>query len=170
MDTNVVWQGRPKVARYFLGRLFLLVLFFAFTAGVGVMIQGRVTHVQAKNLWEGMAIFWAVLGILASLYFLTIYQSQSYVVRAHGIELKTGLVMRDHKTFLWNQFRGIELQQGILDRLMGTGTIRFSTGEFAGANGQMTPRYDSLPDIADAQNVYRLIQEAMSKAVPPRPF
>jgi uncharacterized membrane protein YdbT with pleckstrin-like domain len=108
--------------------------------------------------------------VIASLYFLIIYQSLGYTVRPHGIELKAGILMRDHKTYLWNQFRGVELQQSLLDRLMGTGTIRFSTGEFAGVNNQMTPRYDCLPDIADAQNVYRLIQEAMSKAIPARPF
>jgi len=170
-NETVLWEGRPAARRYFLDKRIAWSLILMI-AGAGLMIYAHRTQAGAPPGSPIMIAASCVLAFGIAVLLLTYwsYCSIAFTIRPHGVELREGIFSQKTETVLWNQLRGVELQRTIFDRLLGTGTIRFATGDLTRTDGQVSPHDVRLSSITEAPRVYRLVQDAISRATPTRGF
>ena len=156
---DILWRGRPAARRYFLNLRLLAWLIITLALGAGYFsYHGTAANPQARHALGLAAAVSAAIFLVMSLVYYVLYRSLAYAVHRQGIEFAHGILRRDQRMLLWNQLRSVDLERSLLDRLMMTGSIRFSTGEIL--------QHDTLRCIHQADQVYRTIQQAMAEQRP----
>lgn len=81
--------------------------------------------------WEPVILLFGRLAFLVGLlaFFQAIYSlySRSYFIGPKGVEATLGIISKDQTRIEFQHIRGVKLSQGILERLIGYGTIEVAT-------------------------------------------
>jgi putative membrane protein len=89
-------------------------------AGVGYLAAtGRLE----TALWVGAAL---LVGLVVSL--LLYWLRFSYQVGAHEIRINSGILSRTHRSIPFDRVQDVDLEQGLLARLLGLAKVKFETG------------------------------------------
>lgn len=79
----------------------------------------RLNRLIAGTLW--LFVVYHIFYILKEVY------TNTYTVTQDGLKSKKGIVARDAHSIKFRDIRGVNLQQDVIDRLLGVGTIEFHT-------------------------------------------
>jgi len=125
-----------------LGKLFPLVLgviLFSYSDQILALLQIdrlallvddllRVSAAKAFALVsKAVSLFGLSIAALAAFRALFFIFSHHYYIGPWGIEANTELVARDQRRIEYRHIRGVNLRQGIIDRLLGIGTLDIAT-------------------------------------------
>ena len=93
------------------------------TLGISQLPNWMNGHVLISGLQflAGIWVFWLVSGVLLN------YYGTALIVDEHGVTLKKGIIARDVINVRFNEIRTIGLKQGILERLLGIGSLEFAS-------------------------------------------
>lgn len=75
-----------------------------------------------------------VLAVYHMLVIIGRVYSNTYTIYKDGVKGRSGIVSRDAHTIKFRDVRGVGLEQGLFDRLLGVGTIEFYTAGSDGAD------------------------------------
>lgn len=79
----------------------------------------RLNRFVAGTLW--LLVIYHIFYILKEVY------TNTYTVTSDGLKSKKGIIARDAHSIKFRDIRGVNLQQDVIDRLLGVGTIEFHT-------------------------------------------
>ena len=128
--------------------IFILPVLFALLA-----IVGAVVSFAANNAWLGIALL--VLGAIPMLIALIKYTSSEFAVTDKRVIIKVGFIKRRTLETMLGKVEGIGVEQGILGRLFGFGTMTVT-----GTGGTKEP----FPNIARPLEFRRQVQGQVSAA------
>lgn len=105
-DEEIIYQGRPSWLNYIGYYLAGLVLF--------------ILSISARTIGAGMLLFFISIGIAA----ISRYRYQ-FTITNGSIIMRVGLIARNTNEMQLRHIRAINVRQGIIERLLGIGTLIF---------------------------------------------
>lgn len=129
--------------------IFILPGLFALLAIVGAVL----TFTAADSVWGALALL--VLGAIPLLITLIKYKASEFAVTDKRVIIKVGFIKRRTLETMLGKVEGVGVEQGILGRLLGFGTITVT-----GTGGTKEP----FPNIARPLEFRRQIQGQVSAA------
>ena len=129
--------------------IFILPVLFALLAIVGAVL----TFTAANSVWGALALL--VLGAIPVLIALIKYTSSEFAVTDKRVIIKVGFIKRRTLETMLGKVEGIGVEQGVLGRLFGFGTMTVT-----GTGGTKEP----FPNIARPLEFRRQVQGQVSAA------
>jgi uncharacterized membrane protein YdbT with pleckstrin-like domain len=155
----LVWHGHTHAKRLVIpGLIFILV---ATLTGVGMAWLPDLLPTALKA-WAApvVAIIGAGLIIGLSLWPFLRWLTTTYSLTNHRVLTRRGLISRTSHGLPLARIHDVDLRQGLVDRLLGCGTIRLTT-----AAGQPL----SLVDVPHVKRVYQLLNDELFTALESAP-
>ncbi len=130
---------RPAIRSQLLALLLALLFFLASRSMEPLMLLLGLDHLRVlvyelsgkTFAWEPVISLFARLaflsGLLILLRILYAVYSRTYFIGPWGVEATFGLIAKDQTRIEFKHMRGVKLRQGIVERLIGTGTIEIAT-------------------------------------------
>ena len=140
-------------------RLHPLTLFTGLGAavrGAWAAVLGSVYFVSQGDWWIGAVIVGGVF-VVSLLGIGARYLSFSYLVEADEIDMASGIVSRNQRSIPFDRIQDVNIEQGLLHRLVGLARVKFETGASAGANSGDDGSLDSIT-LARANELRDLIR------------
>lgn len=138
-------------------------------AGAVVVVAAAVYGVVAlpsgsARGWERLAI--GVVAVALVVWWSVIpyvrWRSTHFVVTNHRIITRTGVISRSGRDIPLNRINDVSFNHGVLDRLLGCGTLVVESG---GERGQLT-----LGEVPHVERVQRLLSELVEEDLRRRPL
>lgn len=136
-------RTHPKVL---LGPLLVLVLLLAIGVAGQVLIDPHAVHVIVWIL-VALAIVWLVARPVLS------WLAASYTITTRRLITRRGVLTRKGHDIPLSRISDVEYEMGVIDRLLGCGTLRISD---ASTDGEVT-----LPDIPRVEEVQRRLNDLL---------
>ena len=189
-NENILWSGRPQFKCFILESIFDPMLFVAIPCGVIYLVFFLSIYGAGpeQGVINGHFSFWAAL-LMTSPWLLFIcwpvwfylgqlvldclrYKNIAFIVTDKGFYSSRGIFSLDFKHKPFMEIARVNLHQGIIARMIGTGHIVFETSTNPLAlrlamafDKNQAPTYRrlrnslSIYDIPDYQHVYNLVKE-----------
>jgi len=77
--------------------------------------------------------------------------------------IKSGLIGADVRSVYYDQIKNINVDVGIIGKILGTGSVLIDTGRIQQSRrGMSKPDYDRFANIKTPYEVYKLVQQRLS--------
>ncbi|MEN8131244.1 MAG: PH domain-containing protein [Pseudomonadota bacterium] len=130
---------RPAIRSQLLPLLFAALFFLASQSMEPIMLLFGLDHLRVllyevmgrTFAWEPVILLFGRLSFLVGLLILfrilyALY-SRTYFIGPRGVEATFGIISKDQTRIEFKHIRGVKLRQGIVERLIGYGTIEIAT-------------------------------------------
>lgn len=96
-----------------------------------VVVAGDIIKVSASDIFSllstGVSVVGLLIAVVAIIRALLFIYSHHYYIGPWGIEANTELIAKDQRRIEYKHIRGVNLRQGIIERLLGIGTLDVAT-------------------------------------------
>ncbi len=143
--------SRVLVLRYYVGAVLLMIL--SFIIGFGIFRMPAIGPIVATLVTIGVVGLFLLTALILVLIAELMRLSTKYVVTDLRIIRKVGILRRSENAMPYNKLERVELSQGILDRILGIGSLVVDTGE-----DQMT-----IASVRNPRNVEQTVMGRLQK-------
>ncbi|WP_343345536.1 PH domain-containing protein [Sphingomicrobium sp. XHP0239] len=142
-DPPATLADEPADARERLHPLTLFTGLGAAVRGAWAALLGSVYFVSQGNWYWALFLVGGVF-VVSLLGIGARYLSFSYRVEADEIDMASGIVSRNERSIPFDRIQDVNIEQGLLHRLVGLARVKFETGASAGANAGDDGSLDSI--------------------------
>lgn len=161
-DEKILWEGRPCTKNFFLESVFNRML--------PVSLLWIVAEIYCVNVLKpfigGKFMLFLILFLLMPVWMYLFglirsilrYKNMQYVVTDKNVYVSGGILVFNYKTKSFQEITSINVHQGIIDGILGTGDIIMSYSGFRFED----ERYDRniiIEDISNYMEIYTLLKD-----------
>jgi uncharacterized membrane protein YdbT with pleckstrin-like domain len=115
---KIVLESRPRAARLLVGEALVALICVLMVCGLSVG--------GGMSLWIGLGVSGLGIGILLCIR-LAMFRAVRYAIEPGAVAIYAGLFIKSRCSITFDQIDFIAVKQGVLDRLLGTGTVLVHT-------------------------------------------
>ncbi|MCP3871217.1 MAG: PH domain-containing protein [Gammaproteobacteria bacterium] len=135
----------PAIRSQCLPLMFVVLCFLASQSMESILLALGLDHLRVflyeflgkTFAWEPVILLFGRLALLMGLLILVriiyAWYSRTYFIGPRGVEATLGIIAKDQTRIEFKHIRGVKLRQGILERLIGVGTIEIATSGSEGS-------------------------------------
>jgi hypothetical protein len=176
---NIIWRSKPNfwvfisksIGGIIFGLIWLGFVFGFYTVfthpfdGATYEVNGKKVSMEefeksSKNFKYFFIPFFVVggLGLLSPLGQFLAYSKEEYAITDKRLLISKGIIGKDFKAIDLNRIKNIEVNVGLLDKILGTGSILIFTGEFTATNNSASSSKDRFIGIENPYETFKLIK------------
>jgi len=159
-NEKIIWDGKPKYSAFMASALI---------GGLIILVFFSIFFYFNKNflfLLLGMILF----SLSVVLTHLT-YKVTHYAITNKRVIFQSGIIGRDFTFVDYDKVQNATVDRGLIDVLFKTGSIKIFSGKIGskvirigkGSRVVTTPLYDTIKYIPNVYEVFRILQDSLSK-------